>query len=335
MDLPTLRFDVTTGDWVAYPVGRAVRPNGFMSTPSVRPHAIRDPECPFCPGQEARTPAVVDVETDPEAPQTWSVRAFPNRFPALVPNASSVRQNHGTLFREMGGRGVHEVVVESPHHSQSLGLQPAEQVHRLLKLLHRRDCALSADPSLEVVQIFKNHGRRAGSSMPHPHFQILGAPVVPRQIRTKYAVAAEHYHANGESLYKALWNAELEDGRRVVLANDHYVAFAPFASRVPYETWIVPKAEAPAFGMADPETLGSLAKVLKGVLERIHLVLEDPPYNLTINSAPRRHVDEPDFVWHVEILPRFSAIAGFEFATGMAINIVLPEVAAERLRDAL
>ena len=332
---PSLRFDVTTGDWVAFPVGRADRPSGFACAPSVRPTTAYDGNCPFCPGQEEKTPEAVDIEPDPEVPELWSVRAFANRYPALAPGVPTQRQDHGELFREMGGRGAHEVVVESPHHSRPLGLQPVEQLLRLVRLLHRRARALALDPTLEVVQIFKNHGRSAGSSLPHPHFQILAAPVVPRQIRTRYAVAAEYYHARGDSLYSALLRAELEDGSRIVLENEHYVAFAPFASRVPYETWIVPRLPSPSFGLAPAHTLPGLAEVMHGLLYRLHVALDDSAYNLTINGAPRRHVDEPDFVWHVEILPRVSAIAGFEFATGMAINTVLPEFAAERLRQAV
>ncbi len=335
MVTPILRFDVTTGDWVAFPVGRADRPVGFASVPSIRPTTAYDDNCPFCAGQEMNTPEAVDIEPDPDAPDQWSVRAFANRYPALAPDAPMERQNHGELFRAMGGRGAHEVVVESRHHSRPLALQPVDQVLRLVRLLHRRARALSADTSLEVVQIFKNHGRSAGSSLPHPHFQILAAPVVPRQIRTRYAVAAEYYHAHGESLYSALLRAELDDGSRVVLENEHYVAFAPFASRVPYETWIVPRAPSPAFGLAQANTLPGLAEVMHGLLYRLHVALDDSAYNLTVNGAPRRHVDEPDFIWHMEILPRVSAIAGFEFATGMAINSVLPEAAAEQLRQAV
>jgi UDPglucose--hexose-1-phosphate uridylyltransferase len=232
----------------------------------------------------------------------------------------------------MGGRGVHEVVVESREHSRPLGLQPTDQVLRVLSVLKRRATILEADTELELVQIFKNHGRRAGSSLPHPHLQILGTPIVPRQIRTKVAVAAEHYHRTGNSVYEDLRGAELDDGSRVITQNDAFVAFAPFASRTPYEVWILPTHSTPTYGLSDPASLPSLAETLRSVLYRLHVALDDAPYNLTFNAAPRRHADEPDFVWHIEVHPRISALAGFELATGMAINPVLPENAATRLR---
>jgi UDPglucose--hexose-1-phosphate uridylyltransferase len=203
----------------------------------------------------------------------------------------------------------------------------------LLRVLHRRHRALVADPSLEVVQIFENRGARAGSSLPHPHFQVLAAPVVPRQVRTKYSMAAEYYHAHGTSLYTDLCRAELEAGERIVLRNADFVAFAPFASRVPYETWIVPLSPAPTFDLADPATLPALAETLRELLLRLHYALGDSAYNLTFFGAPRRHADEPDFVWHIEVLPRLAIAAGFELATGMAINSVLPEEAAQALRS--
>jgi UDPglucose--hexose-1-phosphate uridylyltransferase len=232
----------------------------------------------------------------------------------------------------MDGHGRHELLIESPDHARTLAQQPLEHVERVLRVLSRRARALAADPSLEVVQLFKNHGSFAGSSMPHPHFQILATPVVPRQIRIKYQVAAEYYNTTGASVYSELCRAELEAAVRLVSVNSEFVAFAPFASRTPYETWIVPRRAASTFENADPDTLTALAGLLLDVLGRLRRVLDDPPYNLVINSAPRRHADEPDFVWHMELLPRLTNAAGFELGTGMAINSVLPEAAAEALR---
>jgi UDPglucose--hexose-1-phosphate uridylyltransferase len=331
----TLRFDVTTGDWVAFSDLRAKRPDGFgkrTPEPDPTPVAGYDASCPFCPGNESMVPEATDVEPDPHDPARWSVRVCGNKYPVLTPSASTARRLSGPFFREMDGHGRHELLVESPDHARTLARQPLEHVQRLLRVLHRRARALAADPTLEVVQLFKNHKSFAGSSMPHPHFQILATPVVPRQIRIKYQVAADYYNVNGASVYSELCRAELEAAVRVVNANAEFVAFAPFASRTPYETWIVPRRPASTFENAAPETLAPLAELLHDVLGRLEGVLDDPPYNLVINSAPRRHADEPDFVWHIEVLPRLVTAAGFELGTGMAINTVLPEAAAAALR---
>ncbi len=327
-----LRFDVTTDDWVVFASGRAARPIEHPTRSEAPPPSVPDRACPFCPGNEASTPPAIDVEPDPRDPERWAVRVFPNKFPALRPDASRARDRSQPLFRQMGGWGVHEVVVCSPDHGWSLARLPVEQVTAILRVLHRRHRVLGADPELEVVQIFENHGARAGSSLSHPHLQIIAAPVVPRLIRLKYQVAAEYYHAQGVSLYEDLCQAELDAQSRVILDTPEFVAFAPYASRIPYETWIVPREPKPSFGLAEPRSLPALARTLRELLQRLQVALGDPAYNLTFFGAPRRHSDEPDFGWHIAVLPRLEIAAGFEFATGMAINSVLPEVAAEVLR---
>lgn len=329
----SLRFDVTTGDWVVFSRQRSARPVAHPTRSDAPPRSAPVQSCVFCPGNEAETPPTVDVEPDPDDPERWLVRVFPNKYPALRPDVPRTRDRKVPLFRQMGGRGVHEVVVCSPDHIWPIGRLPERQVTALLRVLHRRHRVLGADPELEVVQIFENHGERAGSSLPHPHMQIIAAPIVPRMIRLKYQVATEYYHAQGVSLYEDLCQAELDAKDRIVLETPEFIAFAPFASRVPYETWIVPREPRPSFGLADPSCLPGLARALREVLQRLQVALSDPAYNLTFFGAPRRHTDEPDFVWHIEVHPRLEIAAGFEFATGMAINSVLPEVAAEALRN--
>lgn len=327
-----LRFDVTTGDWVVFSRQRSERPMQYPTRSEAPPRSEPDPNCPFCPGNEANTPPAVDVEPDPDDPERWLVRVFPNKYPALRPDVPRTRDRKQPLFRCMGGRGVHEVIVCSPEHAWPIARLPEAQVTALLRVLQRRARVLGSDPELEVVQLFENHGARAGSSLPHPHLQIVAAPVVPRLIRMKYAVAAEYYHAQGVSLYEDLCQAELDAKERIVLETPEFIAFTPFASRIPYETWVVPREPKPSFALADPSSLPALARTLRETLQRLQVALGDPAYNLTFFGAPRRHADEPDFVWHIEILPRLEIAAGFEYATGMAINSVLPEVAADALR---
>jgi UDPglucose--hexose-1-phosphate uridylyltransferase len=328
----SLRFDVTTEDWVVFSRQRSDRPREHPTRSDAPPRSVPVQNCPFCPGNEAETTPAVDVEPDPDDAERWLVRVFPNKYPALRPDVPRTRDRKMPLFRQMGGRGVHEVVVCSPDHAWPIARLPEQQITALLRVLQRRHRVLGADPELEVVQIFENHGPRAGSSLPHPHLQIIAAPIVPRLIRLKYEVAAEYYHAQGVSLYEDLCQGELDAKDRIILETNDFIAFAPFASRVPYETWIVPREPKPSFGLADPSCLPGLARALRELLQRMQVALGDPAYNLTFFGAPRRHIDEPDFVWHIEVLPRLEIAAGFEFATGMAINSVLPEVAADALR---
>jgi UDPglucose--hexose-1-phosphate uridylyltransferase len=327
-----LRYDVTTGDWVVIAPERSLRPHGMRTGEAAAANPVAfDPACPFCPGNEAGTPPSLDQEPGPDG-EGWSVRLCENKYPVLSPAADTTRKLDGPLFRHMDGHGRHELLIESPHHTRTLAQTPVEQIRRILEVLHRRCLTLAKDPSLEVVQIFKNHGSAAGSSMPHPHFQIIATAVVPRQVRIKFGMAAEYYQVTGQSLYTELCLAELTAEQRVILRNDAFVAFAPFASRAPYELWIVPLVAAPTFDLASKESLYPLAEILSSVLRRLDNALGDPPYNLIVHSSPRRHADEPDFVWHIEIAPKLTMSAGFELATGMAINPVAPEAAAERLR---
>lgn len=333
---PSLRFDVTTGDWVVLAGDRAARPDQRSAKAAAKPPSPPDyePGCPFCLGNESQLAAIVDEEPDPADPTRWSVRLVENKYPALRSNLAPERRVHGPLFRELAGHGRHEVLIESPHHGLSLAQQPPEQIQRVLSVLHRRCQALASDRRLEVVQIFKNSGAAAGSSQAHSHFQLIATPVVPRQVRIKFQTAAEHYQVTGNSIYVELCRAELEAGSRLIAVNDDYVAFSPYASRTPYETWILPRNPAPTFDLAAASTLPALASLLGDVLRRVRSALDDPPYNIVVNSAPRRHADEPDFVWHVELIPRLNQAAGFELATGMPINEVPPELAAQTLRDA-
>ncbi|HEV8548965.1 MAG TPA: galactose-1-phosphate uridylyltransferase [Polyangiaceae bacterium] len=334
--MSVLRYDVTTGDWVTLASARASRPDQLGVTrgaPRV-PLPAHDPKCPFCPGNEAETRPTVDQELDPLEPGRWTTRIFENKFPALEGEGPITRRQVHGLFREMEGHGRHEVLVESRDHGVSFAELAPEQRLRVLELLHRRAQALGADPALEVVQIFKNSGASAGASLAHSHFQLIATPVVPHQIRIKMLAAADHYQLTGRSVYVELCQAELDAGARVIATNDAFVAFAPFASRAAYEIWVMPRVPAPTFGQAQRSTLPDLAAILGDMLRRLARALDDPPYNLIINSAPRRNADEPDFVWHVEILPRVAVLGGFELGTRMAISTVEPERAAERLREA-
>jgi UDPglucose--hexose-1-phosphate uridylyltransferase len=333
MNESSLRFDLTTGDWVVCAPARSARPKQIATHGAAPPPSAPPSSCPFCPGHEAETMSAIDVEADPDHPGRWLVRSFANKDPVLSPEVPNLRDRALPLFRQRSGHGRHEVVVCSPDHFASIATLPEHQVTLLLGVLWNRYRTLSSDPELEIVQIFGNYGARAGASLAHPHLQIIAAPVVPRRARTKYQAAAEYYHAQGVSLYHDLCQAELAAKTRIVLDTPEFIAFAPFASRVPYEVWIVPRDPKPSFDLAEAATLPGLARTLSEVLRRLQVALGDPAYNLTFFSAPRRHADEPDFVWHIEVLPRLELDAGFELATGMAINSVLPEIAAEELRQ--
>ena len=326
-DAPVLRHDVTTNDWVLYAPARAERPNAFVTGQTrVVDAAVT---CPFCPGNEHLTPTEVARASD--ATGGWRVRVVPNKYPAFDRSIASGPVAITPVFHEMGGYGVHEVVVEAPEHTTRLSELSSDHVEALLGVLHGRFVALSREPRVRSVILFKNHGRAAGCSLSHPHWQIAATPVVPRLLRTRHAIATEYFDLTAKNLYAALLEAELDAKVRVLDANEAFVAFLPFASQLPYQVRIQPRVPRASFAAADEAGFRPLATLLRDVLRRLDGALGDPAFNLTVNTVTVGDEDEPYFAWHIDVLPRLTTPAGFELGSGMSINPVLPETAAAAL----
>jgi UDPglucose--hexose-1-phosphate uridylyltransferase len=234
----------------------------------------------------------------------------------------------------MPGIGRHEVVIEMPTHSGDLARAAPHEVRGVLEAYRARYQVLRSQTE-GVILIFRNHGAGAGTSLSHPHSQIVATPVVPVQIRHRFDVAIQHYDDLGTCLYVDNLERELRDGRRIVLETAQFVVFQPFASGCPHETWIMPRAQSPSFGDASDHVLDEFAQVLRAVLAGLGQVLHDPDYNLIVQSAAPGDEDRPYFVWHARILPRLATPAGFELGTGMSVNPSLPEETAPMLRAAV
>jgi UDPglucose--hexose-1-phosphate uridylyltransferase len=263
----------------------------------------------------------------------WQVRVIPNKFPALRIEEDPARREEGPLFRKMGGCGAHEVIIESPDHEGFLGHETVEQIDRILRALQLRFNSLLRDDRFQAIIPFKNHGSSAGSSMRHPHWQMIATSVVPHLLRIRHAMATEYFDATGRCLYSVLLEEELAAGERVLVANPDFAAILPYASHDPFEVWILPRVRESSFGRARPEVLRSLAAILKTVLSKLHRGLGNPDFNLVLNTVARGDVGKRYFLWHVQILPRLSTPAGFEIGSGMSINPVLPEEGARFLRE--
>ncbi|HEY8943568.1 MAG TPA: DUF4931 domain-containing protein [Polyangiaceae bacterium] len=329
IDLPVLRFDVTTNDWVLFAPARARRPHS-RSGDEVSNDAS---PCPFCPGNEHLAAEELLREPD-EHGVPWRVRVVRNKYPALDPAASPDQTGFGPGFRQMGGYGVHEVVIESPEHSLRLPEQSADQVERVLRVLHTRFTRLMTDPRLRAIVAFKNQGERAGTSLAHPHWQLIATPVVPSLLRHKHIVATEYFDRTGASLYTVALEEELAAQTRVLASNAAFVALLPFASHVPYQIRILPREPRGSFAHVQPHSFRPLAEILRDVLSRLDRALDAPDFNLTVATAPLGDENEPYFIWHIDVLPRLTTPAGFELGSGMAINPVLPEDAVVALRAA-
>jgi UDPglucose--hexose-1-phosphate uridylyltransferase len=238
----------------------------------------------------------------------------PNKFPALCPKIAPAQTELGPVFLQMGGYGAHEVVVESREHSTFLAHQPLEHIERVLEVVHGRVVALAADPHLRAIVVFKNHGERAGTSLSHPHWQIIATPVVPSLLRHKHAIATDYFDRTSKCLYCVTLEKELEAGARVLATNDHYVAILPFASRVPYQVRLLPRVHRASFSSVPESELGPLASILREVLGRLYDKLGDPDFNLTLDTAPLGDEQKRYFLWHIDLLPRLTTPAGFASA---------------------
>ncbi len=329
-----LRFDLATNDWVIFAPSRALRPHDLRNRDGEAAPPRPAVKCPFCPGNEAFTPPEIYAVRPPGGARfDWKVRVFANKFPALRIEDDPVRSEDEFHFLSMDGCGAHEVVVESPDHDRVLAQQPVDQVELVLGTLQARYTDLMRDRRFQTVVIFKNHGEAAGTSLAHPHWQLIATPVVPRMLRLKHNEAEAYFDRKGTCVYCVMLDHELQAGTRILGQNDDFVAFLPFASRVPFETWIVPRHAQPSFAAASGPQLRHLAEMLKTTLLKLHTALDNPDYNLTVDEVLRGDEDKEYFRWHIRILPRLSTPAGFELGSGMSINSVLPEDAASFLRE--
>lgn len=325
---PELRYDSLIGGWTILAPSRSRRPGGMRGG-----EGRRGP-CPFCPGNEVLTPPEIWAEGResgiPDSPG-WNIRVIPNLYPALV-EVPSPKKRSGQGRRVRPARGVHEVIIHSPHHHLSLGDMDPDSAVGLMRAYRSRYRELCARPGVRQVLIILNHGREAGASLEHPHTQVLALPLVPTGVREELR-RWKKSASRGCPLCSAVEEARREG--RVVLENEGWTALTPFASRLPYETWFVPRRHRPDFARTGEAELRSMADVLTRVLKGMSILLHDPPYNLWLHSAPCDGTAPREYHWHLEMMPRLTVTAGFEMASGLYLNPVPPEEAALRLRQVI
>ncbi len=323
-----LRKDPITREWICIATGRSVRPSHFEQHEKA-PQAQASP-CPFCPGNENLNPCELLSYPAPydDRSRAWSVRVIPNKYPAVSGSDVPTVEKDG-IFERMPAVGSHEVVIETPEHGPSLSRLSVAQVELVLRAYRDRYLALREDRRLKYILIFRNHGKVAGASIEHAHSQIVGMPIIPDRAWVKIRGVQRYEEYYGRCVYCDIVEQETRAGERIVAQNGSFIAFAPYASRRPFETWIVPLDREAHFANILPAQMADLAAILKETLLRLDLYLGDPPYNYLLLST-----DLTDqFHWHIEIIPRLNVAAGFELGSGMFINTVAPEHAAACLRE--
>lgn len=317
-----LRLNPLLGRWVTVSLDRADRPGAF----SARTLPVEDVDrlCPFCPGHEAETPLA--LETYAGIDGDWAVRVVPNRYPAFSGTEPLAVTNLGPVFTEAPASGSHEVIVFTPEHTLSWADLDDHHLALVMEAVRDRVEAHASMPNVRYTQVIVNYGREAGASLDHPHGQLLGVPFVPRELSDE-----EHGFARfkGGCIMCTTLEAEIEAGYRSVVVDDLAVAICPYWSGTPYEMLVIPRTHEAHLELSKPDDALAVGQVLREVLRRLRAVHGDIAYNLVVHSAPHRH--ETEFHWHAHLLPKLTTRAGFELGTGVLINIVPPERAADAL----
>lgn len=332
--MPELRRDPVLGRWVIIASERPKRPDDFGDVcDETRPE--RAVFCPFCEGNESKTPPEILAYRGPDSQPNgpgWRLRVVPNRYPALQIEGNLDKSGVG-VYDRMNGVGAHEVVIESPRHVESITDLDEENVRDVFIACRDRLLDLRRDSRMVCGMIFKNVGTAAGASLAHTHTQIIVTPVVPRTVQQEMDGCRRFFDYRGRCLFCDIVEQEHAEGKRTVGEYGNFIAFNPYASRFPFETWILPKRHSSHFEDIQASEAGEFAHLMKTVLAKLEKALSHPPYNYMIHTAPLSVPRMEHYHWHVEVIPRLTKVAGFEWGTGFYINPVAPESAAEFLRE--
>jgi len=309
---PRLIIDPYLNQSVIYAPNRAKRPRNPKQSKK---------ECPFCPKHEAKTPPTAYQILDLTM-KKWQVRVVPNKYPFLTPVSSRLSGKTKIC-------GFHEVIVEVPEHKKKWHSYSNHSLLAVFQAICDRMDHFTRRKKIKSVIFFKNEGTQSGASLPHPHSQIVALPFIPSALKKKITASRKHHRKHGNCWYcQSIKRSQKE--KRQVCETQSFVAITPVISNFPYQVQIFPKKHLHDF-QSSQASYGDLAKIVKVTIRSMFKKLKDPDYNVLLHTAPNQNA----FHWHLEILPRFEGIAGFEIAAGIDINPITPERAAIDLKKQL
>lgn len=325
-----LRQDIVSGDWVVIATRRAKKPHNFKS----RPATFSQPKksCPFENPQATGHDQPI-IEYFKSQSDDWFLQVIPNKYPALTTKGVCQTFNKVGPYTMTNGYGFHELFILRDHNRYSLCLYSKEELAELIRAYHERYVALAQENCIQYITIFHNHGREAGSSMAHPHSQLIAMPVIPPDVAGSLNGSKRHFHETGQCVHCLMIEFEKKDGKRIIFENDDFIVFAPFVSRSAFEMRIFPRKHQSSFAfLEDKEERLQLAEALRVALVKLYKGLNDPAYNFFIHTSPVSGGEFDHYHWHIEIVPKTSVWAGFELGTGIEISAITPEDAAKFLR---
>jgi len=329
--MPDLRRDPIIGRWVIIAKERGKRPSDFV----IEQEKTRGGFCPLCANNEHTTPPEVLAYGRPHyAPNApgWTLRVVPNKFPALVIEGDLDKRGEG-IYDNMNGIGAHEVIIETPRHDETLPAMSHQQVIQIFWAYRDRMLDLARDQRFRYIIIFKNFGRAAGASLEHSHSQLIALPIVPHLIQEEIEGCLRYFEYKERCVFCDIIRQERSQNIRIVCENNDFVAICPFAPRAPFEMWVMPKTHQSAYVSTSDSQFHSLTDLFLETVRRLNKALPKVPYNYMLHTAPLRDSALEHYHWHIEIMPKLTTVAGFEWGTGFYINPTPPEEAARFLRE--
>ncbi|MCL4557090.1 MAG: galactose-1-phosphate uridylyltransferase [Deltaproteobacteria bacterium] len=327
-----LRKDPILGRWIIISTERSKRPSDFDETHSEK---SENGFCPFDHGNEDKTPhEILAIRKDGSLPDRpgWSLRVVPNKFPALKIEGDLNREGNG-MYDKMSGIGAHEVIIETSEHSRIMSAFPIQTMKDVLWTYRERIRDLKRDRRFKYILIFKNHGAAAGASLEHTHSQLIALPIIPITVEEELHGSKDYYEYKERCIFCDMIRQEIAEKERLVTQNVDFIAFTPYASRFPFETWLLPRRHFSHYETASDDMLESLANIFLEVIGKLDRALDHPSFNFILHTSPLTSDQIDYYHWHFEIIPVLTKVAGFEWGTGFFINPTSPEQAASYLRE--
>ena len=326
-----LRRDPVVGRWVIVDTDHPNKPEDFHYEQYMPKGGL----CPLCYGNEFMTPPEISCFRDPSTGQNspgWQVRVVANKFPALQIEGELDRRGLG-IYDMSNGIGAHEVLIESPYHNKDIPELLPQEIEGYLKMCCVRSADLKRDSRFKYIMIFRNYGSAAGASLEHPHTQLVALPMVPKNALEEIHGARDYYNYRERCIFCDIIRQEIQDKTRVILEDKYFISFCPFVSRFPFEIMIMPKQHSGYFCQISGDEVVALASIMKDTLTKLKKVFENLSYNYIIHSAPiNGEADVEYYHWHIEIMPKLTQVAGFEWGTGFYLDQTSPELAAQYLK---
>ena len=326
-----LRFDPLNDNWVAIARNRMQRPTEYIPIEQVQKQLL----CPFCVGNEEETPGHFSVydsagQIKPEI-EFWSTRVVPNKFPSFS-EAEPTTQDSGP-YQATSDSGVQEIVIPSPRHIDSFSHLTDTELYVAMKACQDRWKVANDKERIEHVMLFLNCRSAAGASLMHIHLQLIGTPLISPFLKKRQQRNVQAFEESGDTLVSRLIRWEREQAVRIIFETSRFVVFCPYASRFPVQVNIVPKSKLARFADLDEESRMELGLQIRWIVKCLEEILEKPAYNILFHTPPDSGNDQIDATsWYVEIFPRMTTAAGFEWGTNTWVNPVAPEAAAKRLK---